>query len=406
MSPSNNDELVLVINNKKSYKIAIEQIDFLLEKDSLTSRESEELEHLQKIILEYEKEKNFAPEESDPINCIKKVLETRDYSQSDLVKYMGSPSVVSEILNGKRELTLDMIRNLNQYLDIPARVLIKKSEMYFPKTLNELDYSKFPESDIKSKFKWKPKNFVNELKEKIQNIGGSEVLELVFFRKSDKMQKNSNNDFYALLAWSIEALNDAQGITTVNKFKKGTVNLNFLKEIIKLSADENGPLKAKEYLENKGIKLITLHHLRRTYLDGAVFMDKDNNPVIALTLRYDRLDNFWFVLLHELAHIGLHLDNEDADSNFFIDDLSSIGNDEKEIEADNWVNESTIPKKIWDEWIEDKKEYCSKEYIHEFASELGLHPAIVAGRYRHETKNFRIFSRMIGQGEVRKLFWK
>ncbi len=57
-------------------------------------------------------------------------------------------------------------------------------------------------------------------------------------------------------------------------------------------------------------------HLSKTYLDGAAFY-LNSNPVIALTLRYDRIDSFWFTLMHELAHIvlghqGAYLDNLDA----------------------------------------------------------------------------------------------
>ena len=74
---------------------------------------------------------------------------------------------------------------------------------------------------------------------------------------------------------------------------------------------DDGPRQARDYLNRAGIALIALPHLAHTYLDGAAFMVDGRNPVIALTLRYDRLDNFWFVLLHELAHLRLgHLTDE------------------------------------------------------------------------------------------------
>ena len=57
-----------------------------------------------------------------------------------------------------------------------------------------------------------------------------------------------------------------------------------------------------------------------TYLDGAALKMVDGTPVVALTLRYDRVDNFWFRLLHELAHVGRHMEN-DGDS-AFVDDLT------------------------------------------------------------------------------------
>ena len=62
-----------------------------------------------------------------------------------------------------------------------------------------------------------------------------------------------------------------------------------------------------EYLAHSGIPLVVEPHLPQTYLDGAAFLLPAGRPVIGLTLRYDRLDNFWFVLFHELAHVVKHL---------------------------------------------------------------------------------------------------
>jgi HTH-type transcriptional regulator/antitoxin HigA len=106
-------------------------------------------------------------------------------------------------------------------------------------------------------------------------------------------------------------------------FKKGTVNAAFLKDIVKFSYLENGPTIAKEYIEKHGIHFVVLPHLRQTYLDGAAFILPSGNPVIGLTLRYDRQDNFWFCLLHELAHVSKHLTAGTGD--IIIDDLDLRG---------------------------------------------------------------------------------
>jgi HTH-type transcriptional regulator / antitoxin HigA len=62
--------------------------------------------------------------------------------------------------------------------------------------------------------------------------------------------------------------------------------------------------RATEFLAKHGVHLVCLEHLPRTYLDGAALQLPDSTPVVGLRLRYDRLDNFWFCLPHELAHIG------------------------------------------------------------------------------------------------------
>jgi HTH-type transcriptional regulator / antitoxin HigA len=126
-------------------------------------------------------------------------------------------------------------------------------------------------------------------------------------------------------------------------------------------------------------------------------------PVVALTLRHDRLDNFWFCLLHELAHIGLHL--RDANDSFLDDmdlrDTPARNETTQEIEADTAAEEALIPRA---EWAEAKLNRSpSYARISAFAQKLGVHQAIIAGRIRYETKDYRKFSPLLGVGEVGRL---
>ena len=101
-----------------------------------------------------------------------------------------------------------------------------------------------------------------------------------------------------------------------------------------LSQYENGPALAKKKLLGSGIYFIIERHLAKTFLDGAAIRHPNGSPIIALTVRYDLLDNFWFVLFHELAHIYLHFGtNEDTD---FFDDVNVDSND-IESEADEFA---------------------------------------------------------------------
>ena len=123
---------------------------------------------------------------------------------------------------------------------------------------------------------------------------------------------------------------------------------------------------------------------------------------MALTLRYDRIDNFWFSLLHELAHIGRHF-NDSAEA--FVDDFSlreapSRHEDPRENEADEWAEEALIPRLLWA--TAGLKSHASYSGIIAFSQRVGVHPAIVAGRVRHQTRNFRAFAPLLGTGEVRK----
>lgn len=129
--------------------------------------------------------------------------------------------------------------------------------------------------------------------------------------------------------------------------------------------------------------------------------------MIGLTLRYDRLDNFWFCLLHELAHIGRHM--EGTENEAFIDDLTlrdveGVRRDPKEEEADRWAENGLIPENVWK--TSRVNDHPSPFAVMELAQRLTIHPAIIAGRVRHETRNFRLLSHFVGSGEVRRQLLK
>jgi HTH-type transcriptional regulator/antitoxin HigA len=117
-----------------------------------------------------------------------------------------------------------------------------------------------------------------------------------------------------------------------------------------------------------------LYHLQRTYLDGASFLDK-NNPVIAYTARYNRLDNFWFTVAHEIAHILLHLKNE---NDCFIDVMSKEYSGDKEKEADELASQKLYSNEILDFFKRDM-DYITQSKIKQCSEIYKIHPAIIIG---------------------------
>jgi HTH-type transcriptional regulator/antitoxin HigA len=211
-------------------------------------------------------------------------------------------------------------------------------------------------------------------------------------------------DPYALTAWCIRVLAIARKNPQKNKYVKGLIKQSTIREIARLSYFENGPLLAREYLEKQGVHLIVVPHLPKTYLDGAAMLMPDGTPVIGLTLRYDRIDNFWFCLLHEIAHVVKHLTASDP---IIIDDLDLRGHDaesEDEIEkrADEMARDGLIPQKVWEKHpIEGK---ATAEKVCALAEKLKINHAIIAGRIRHERNNYKLLSRYVGSKQVRKHF--
>lgn len=111
------------IKTDKDYQQALERLEVIFDA-TLGSKEGDELEVLGILIDRYENE-HFPIGMPDPIEAIKFRMEQMGYNQSDLANIVGLKSRASEILNRKRKLTLEMIRQLHESLNIPTDVLIQ-----------------------------------------------------------------------------------------------------------------------------------------------------------------------------------------------------------------------------------------------------------------------------------------
>jgi HTH-type transcriptional regulator/antitoxin HigA len=396
-----------LIKNEKDYDTALSRIDQLMDAKSGTA-EMDELELLTALVEMYE-ELHFPISPPDPIDAIKFRMEQIGLVQKDMVPYIGTKSKVSEVLNGKRPLTLSMMRSLNKNLGISAEVLLKEPGADFPNQIQEMEWSRFPLLEM-AKRNWIPQS--DDIREKaeelirdfIEQAGGLDTVPKPCFRQGKKGRYNAKMDLFALTAWCIRVQSVARKNPLKTKYVKNSIKLGTMQEVARLSYFDNGPLLAKEYLEKHGVHLIVVPHLPKTYLDGAAILLPDGTPVIGLTLRYDRIDYFWFCLLHELAHVSKHLSTSDR---LIIDDLDLRGKkvekeDIIEKEADEMTRNGLIPKRIWDRNPISGK--ASTAEIYALAERLKIHPAIIAGRIRFEQKNYRLLSRHVGNKQIRKHF--
>jgi HTH-type transcriptional regulator/antitoxin HigA len=111
------------IKTKKDYQQALDRLELIFDAKKGTE-EGDELEILGILIDQYENE-HFPIDLPDPIEAIKFRMEQLGYTQTDLAKVVGLKSRASEILSRKRKLSLDMIRQLHDKLNIPTDVLIQ-----------------------------------------------------------------------------------------------------------------------------------------------------------------------------------------------------------------------------------------------------------------------------------------
>jgi len=218
------------------------------------------------------------------------------------------------------------------------------------------------------------------------------------------IRSGSQIDLYALLAWECRIRALASKIEVIRKFNPKLLTADWIEDFKRLSMHSDGPIQAKAMLNEVGIRLIIEPHLPNTYLDGAAMLLNGKTPIIGLTLRHDRIDNFWFVLFHEFIHVKNHLEKGKIE-NIFDDlppDTETSSENDVEKEADQLANEILIPTTEWEKAL--PRYVRSTESILGFASQLKISPAIVAGRIRREANNYTMFNNLIGQGEVRKQF--
>ena len=383
---------IKVIKTEKDYKEALSMVEELMNRaPEPGSEDADKLSLLATLVEDYES--NIYPESlPDPIEAIKFRMEQASLKPADLVPYIGTPGRVSEILSGKRQLTLDMVRAISAGLGIPSKVLIQRSSRNFKsqnwntglvKIMERRGY--FGKKTLK---KYDTSELISGFFAQFNNLQPSALYRKTSFRITPR------TDNKALLAWGLRVSQKAEKIKVTVKYKKGTVNLAFMQEVVRLSAKNKGPLLARDYLKKHGIKLVIEPHLPKTHLDGATLLTNKDTPVIGLTIRHDRPDNFWFTLMHELAHVALHYDNS---IEYFYDeelqDKDGAEIDPKEKDADTLAEETILPKSKWE--TSAARTTPNQFSTEDLANELNIQTAVIAGMIRFKHQNFYYLNKIV-----------
>ena len=324
---------------------------------------------------------------------------TPDLNQRILAKELGvQPSFLNEIIKGKRPVTADIAILLEKILGISADYWMRFQSQY------EIDKARVKQKNIK-KVKnielwsiikeyvpvlyFKKHNYLNDDLESdiktIKNIYDVETIDglvssfsndkFAYYRKSEKLKIDDKNMF----AWSslaqYEAKNQKTNTFNFDNLNQLCLNLNNI-----FYENSGTPERVKAVLNQFGIKMLLIDKLEKTPIDGFSFWS-ENNPAIALTLRYNRIDNFAFTIMHEIGHIDLHLRN-DKDRKFM--DLTRKQNlDKCENEADTYAQVKLISKQIWQDILENHLPLTDEKII-ALGDKHRINPAILLGRVCHE----------------------
>jgi HTH-type transcriptional regulator / antitoxin HigA len=406
--------MIRVIKSEVEYRATLDAVSALVARDPTPgTSDAERLELLSLLIEDYED--RVAPRElPEPIEAIRFRMEQAGLRQRDLVPFIGSASKVSEVLSGKRPLTLTMIRALHEGLGIPAHVLIREStaEDSVSDATPAIEWARFPlkemvrrgwvdgvtaSTDLKAHGEAIVRRF-------FEPVGQPDSL-AVLFRRGIQVRSARKMDRYALMAWTARVMTRVVLDPPEAPYVPGSITPEFMTEVARLSWSDQGPRLAVEFLDRHGIPVVVEPHLPGTHLDGAAVLLKTGRPAIGITVRQDRLDNFWFCLMHELAHVGLHLTPErvvDGPRQFYDDLEAEAGGDGRESEADAAADEALIPETTWRDSPASKLRAAVA--VKHLATRLRIHPAIVAGRIRFRSRDYRVLTELVGQGQVRQLF--
>ena len=215
-------------------------------------------------------------------------------------------------------------------------------------------------------------------------------------------RKSTTEDRLQIRLWRSRVNQLATEILTENptvRFSPEQFGLEQVAEVAKLSSNLGSLNSLPDYLLSKGIVLVYVRALKGLKLDGVVYRTGAGIPVVAVSFRFPRLDNFWFTLLHELCHVALHYDHLD---NAIIEELEGVTPVERiEKQANQAAKRSIVPRYIW--------ERCNLKYkpvdesVFQLAEDMGVHPSLIAGLARRELNDFSKFTNIVNSENPRKI---
>jgi len=332
-----------------------------------------------------------------PGDFIKEELEARGWTQHALAQILGrQTSVVSAVVNGKRAISLDIANEL--------AAAFGTSPDYWMNL--EKAYQLFAKSRVEDSIARRAKLFQKApLKEMIKRnwIEASEdwgVLEqrLLHFLEIGSLDEQPKliphaarkstpygTETSAQTAWLYRVRELAKGIHAA-KFSE-TSFADALDRLRKLLENPEDVRHVPRVLAEGGVRFLIVENIAHSKIDGACLWLNEFSPVIAMSIRYDRLDNFWYGLTHE----GGHVKNRDGLNEDPIVDVNLVGDEavsfdqKSEIEkrADLFAQQILIDQAQIEDWMNRTRPFYSKSKIQGFAKRMHVHPAIVLGQLQH-----------------------
>jgi HTH-type transcriptional regulator/antitoxin HigA len=339
---------------------------------------------------------DFIPAEAfPPGDYIREEIAERGWTQADLADILGkSLPLVNELIGGKRELTPETAHALASAFGTSAQFWLNLETRYrlyrtAQKLHGELDnvtrrarlYSKAPVKEMTKRGWIEPSSNIDVLERNvcdflsIHNIDGTPG-----FAHAARKSAPYDNATPPLTAWLCRARQLAKAAAVVGKFTKDSVEA-VVKKLQRLLPSAPEIRQVPQILSEGGIRFVVVETIGKAKVDGVTFWLDPNSPVIAMSLRYDRIDSFWFTLMHELVHVS----RGDGKATLIIDDLDVY--DDELPESERKVNHIAVawlvPQDELDDFIARTRPLYSKVKIANFARRIEVHPGVVVGQLHH-----------------------
>ena len=323
-----------------------------------------------------------------PGEFIRDELEERGWSQIDLAEIIGrAPRLVNEVIGGKRGITPETALALGKAFGTSAQLWLNLESAYRLSLVEEYD-----EKTISRKARLYSYP-VREMTKRgwIDSSTNLDVLEhqLVRLFRVDSIEErpklshaarktNGESLSNVQLAWLFRVYQLAEAMDSPPYSSKA------LKDAVgQLRSLLHAPEEVREVpriLAGAGVRYLAVESLPGAKFDGVCFW-LDRTPVIAMALRFDRIDNFWFVLRHEIEHV-LRRHGEMLDIDLVGDRASPDSTEipEQEREANKAAAEFCVPTEELDDFIARVGPLYSTKHIINFAERIGVHPGLVVGQ--------------------------
>ena len=291
-----------------------------------------------------------------PGHMIRREIEARGWTQKDLANIMDRPEkTVSEIVNGHKQITPETALQLAAAFGTSADLWLNLEtnyQLFLARQAQDLSdvqrksrlYSAVPLTEI-TRHGWvQTRSTLGELEQEVcEFLGVASLDERPAVAVSLRQSEAHDPEVAAEVAW-VKRVEHLAREQTVDAFEQGLLYED-LPHLLTYASQAAGVTKVSDFLREHGVHFLIVPHLEQTYIDGAAFR-VDDHPVIALTLRYDRIDNFWFTLLHEVAHVIA------GHGEGYLDNLDEPSESPEEAEANRMAQDWLVDRGALAEFVE------------------------------------------------------